>query len=312
MGTDLLDAPVLAPPLPPAFAPTLHARGVMPSTADRAVARRTVALPGGRTIAYAEAGAGPDLVLIHGTLMTLEDMWLGPMPALARDHRCIALDRPGHGLSVRRRLRDASPWRQAALIHEALQALGVARPILVGHSFGGTVALCHALRYPEATAGVIALAPLCFPELRLEQVLFGPRAVPGLGDGLAEALSVGADPAVLPLAWRAIFLPQTMPDAFGTGFPFALATGPARMIAEGEDAASIMPALTRAALAYPTMRVPVRILGGTADLVVNNAIHGLTAAALMPGARYAWVPGAGHMLHHFFHDAVGAAVQAVA
>ena len=304
METDLLDAPAPAPAAPP--------RATMPSTADRAVARRTVALPGGRTVAYAEAGSGPDLVLIHGTLMTLEDMWLGPMPALARDHRCLVVDRPGHGLSVRRRLRDASPWRQAALIHEALQALGVTRPIVVGHSFGATVALCYGLRYPDSAAGIVALAPLCFPEARLEHALFGARALLGLGDGLSDALSLSADPAVLPLLWRAVFLPQAMPDAFAERFPFALASGPARMIAEGEDAASILPALTRAALAYPGMRVPVRLLGGTADVVVNNAIHGFAAAAFMPGARFDWVPGAGHMLHHFHGDEVAAAVRALA
>ena len=63
----------------------------------RVVPRTIVDLPGGRSIAYAETGSGPDLVAIHGTLMTLEDMWLGPVPDLARHFRVIAVDRPGHG-----------------------------------------------------------------------------------------------------------------------------------------------------------------------------------------------------------------------
>ncbi|KQP10800.1 alpha/beta hydrolase [Methylobacterium sp. Leaf99] len=295
-----MNAPALRP-WPPAV-----------STADGAVTRRTVDLGDGRTVAYAEAGEGPAVVLIHGTLMALEDMWLALMPTLARRFRVIAVDRPGHGLSRRQRSVDASPWRQAEIIHDAMRAIGVERPLLVGHSFGGAVALCHGLRFPGETAGVLALAPLCFPEVRLEQVLFGPRFTPGLGEVLAPVLAGSSDPALLPLLWRAIFLPQIMPKAFAENFPFALASGPERMIAEGEDAVGVWPALTRAAAAYRTCAVPVRILGGTADLVVNNALQGALAALAMPGGRFDWVPGAGHMLHHFRQDLVSAAVADLA
>lgn len=282
------------------------------ASGDGSVVRHTVPLGAGRSIAYAEAGQGPDLLLIHGTLMALEDMWLPLMPVLSRQYRVIAVDRPGHGLSERRRLVDASPWRQAALIHEAMTAIGVNRPLVVGHSFGGTVALCHALAYPERTAGVVALAPLCFPEPRLEQMLFGARAAPGFGDTLAPLLARTADPLLLPLLWRAIFLPQTMPDRIARGFPFDLASGSQRMVAEGEDAMSVWTALSRAALAYATCRVPVRILGGTADLVVNNALHGLAAARLLPEARFDWMQGAGHMLHHLDPEPIVAAVAGLA
>ncbi len=275
--------------------------------AGRGMARTVVSLAGGRSIAYVEASAGPAVVLIHGTLMTLEDMWLPLAPHLPG--RVIALDRPGHGLSARRRLVDASPWRQAALIREALDALGVDRPVVLGHSFGATVALCYGLSFPARTAGVVALAPLCFPEVRLEHVLFGPRSPPGVGDALAAISARVADPVLLPLLWRAIFLPQAMPPDFARRFPAGYASGPGRMSAEGEDAMSVWPALTRSALAYAACRVPVRILGGTADIVVNNALHGLSAAQMIPDARFGWLPGTGHMLHHFRQDAIAAEIS---
>jgi len=281
-------------------------------TADPAVPRRSVSLGEGRSLAYAEAGEGPPLVLIHGTLLALEDMWLALEPRLSRHHRVIAVDRPGHGLSARHRLVDASPWRQATLIHEALRSLGIERPIVIGHSFGGTVALCYGLLFPEETAGLLALAPLCFPEIRLEQILFGPRFTPGLGEMIGPLLAGTSDPTLLPLLWRAIFLPQIMPEAVAKSFPFALASGPERMIAEGEDALSVWPALSRAALSYTRCTVPVGILGGTADLVVNNALQGALAARAIPQARFDWVPGAGHMLHHFHQDTVAAAVDRLA
>lgn len=283
--------------------------GPAPDT-ERMVPRTILDVSGGRTIAYAETGTGPDLVAIHGTLMTLEDPWLGPVPALARHFRVVAVDRPGHGLSARARWGDASAWRQAELIHAAVQALGLRRPVILGHSFGGAVALAYGLRFPDAVAGVVALAPVCFPELRLEQMLFGPRAMPG-GEALSETLGKVSDPALLPLLWNTMFLPQTMPEAFAAAFPFGLAGRPSQILAEGEDALALWPGLARSAAAYPSCRVPVRILCGDADLVVNTLAQGALAAQVIPGARFERLPGIGHMLHHFRIDAVVEAARAL-
>ena len=278
---------------------------------ERIVRRQVVDLPGGRTIAYAETGTGPDLVAIHGTLMTLEDMWLGPVPALARNFRVVAVDRPGHGDSARVRGADASPWRQAELIHAAAQALGLHRPIILGHSYGGAVALAYGMLYPDSVTGILALAPVCFPELRLEQVLFGPRAAPVSGPILSDTLGASADPALLSLLWNAMFLPQTMPRAFAEAFPFGFAGRPGQIVAEAEDALSLWAALSRSAAAYSTCRVPVRILAGGADIVVNPMMHGALAARMIPGTRFERLAGVGHMLHHIRGDAVVAAARAL-
>lgn len=282
------------------------------SGGGQGVDRAFLPLPDGRCLAYVEAGSGPPVVMIHGALMTLEDMWLPLAPRLAGRHRVVSLDRPGHGLSIRHRLVDASPWRQARWIREGLERLGIERPVIVGQSFGATVALCLALAHPESVAGVVAVAPLCFPEPRLEQALFGFRAVPGAGDTLAQLLSGALDPVLLPILWRMIFVPQSVPPGFAKRFPWQQASGAERMIAEGEDAMSLATALMRMIGAYGSCRVPVRILGGSGDIVVNNALHGYLAATLMPGARFDWIPGAGHMLHHFHQDRIAEEVDALA
>lgn len=271
---------------------------------SRVVPRRIVQLSEDRTIAYAETGRGPDLVAIHGTLMCLEDMWLGPVPALAEHFRVIAVDRPGHGFSLRPRGRAGDLWDQAARIRDAVRHLGLQRPVIVGHSFGAAVALAYGMLHPEEIAGVVAVAPICFPEPRLEHVLFGPRALPFGGDLLSDLLSAGIDKALLPLLWNAMFFPKAMPEAFARRFPFDLAARPAQITAEGEDAGWLWPALTRSVLSYPTARAPVRYLCGSADLVVNTFVHGRRAARLMPSAEFQLLPEAGHMLHHFHADAV--------
>lgn len=273
--------------------------------------RRFLGVPGGPRIAYVEAGTGPDLILIHGALMSLEDMWLGPMPALARHFRVLAIDRPGHGESEHVRLSDASLWRQADILRSFACALGLHRPVLVGHSFGGALALAHGMAFPEATAGAVAISPICFPEPRLEQILFGPRALPGLGPVLSRILE-GPEAALLPLLWRAMFLPQAMPRAFADAFPFALAGESRRIMADGENANALWTDLTRSALGYAHCTIPVSILCGGADIVTNPILHGRLAALQIPGARFRWLPGYGHMLHHFRMDAVVEAAREIA
>src|SRR5437899_1969096 len=93
------------------------------------------AFDGGR-LHYLRSGSGSPVVLIHGNPGSVDD-WDKVLPELARDHLVFAFDRPGHGHSDRGRA-SGSPKDQAAIFHEVLGALSVRRPILVGHSWGGT------------------------------------------------------------------------------------------------------------------------------------------------------------------------------
>jgi pimeloyl-ACP methyl ester carboxylesterase len=250
-------------------------------------------------LTLSQGGAGPDVVLIHGALVTHEDMIAGLYDALVSRWRVTAFDRPGHGRSPTGGGVAGSPWTQAQTLRAAWVAAGVERPLLVGHSFGGAVAVAAALQFPDEVRGVLSLAPICFPELRLEHLVFGPRALPGwqpLGSRLGSAL---ADPVILPLLWRAMFLPQAPPERFLRSVPFDLAAERRRTLAEGEDALLMNLGLTRSLLAAHRCRVPTIILGGAEDLVVNNALHGRVLAQILPNGRFETRPGLGHMLHHF-------------
>ncbi len=274
--------------------------------------RRVIVTPNGR-VAYREDGEGWEtVVLIHGSLVTADDMMIALAGRFSPPIRVVAMDRPGHGGSDPHPRDQGSPWAQAEMILDACRALGLRAPRLVGHSFGGAVALAAAMAEPDAVSGVVALAPICFPEPRLEQVLFGPRAAPFGGGTLARTLGASSDPLMLPVLRNAMFLPQAMPAAYAEAFPFAWANRPEQLVADGKDSMAMWRSLARSAGSYGQCRVPVRILGGTHDLVVNTAAHGLLAAAAIPGATFRWVPGAGHMLHHFHQDLVNEAVQSLA
>jgi pimeloyl-ACP methyl ester carboxylesterase len=95
-------------------------------------------------------GSGAPVVLIHGLPGTAED-WEDVTPLLA-GHRTIAIDRPGFGYSTGGYV----PFdKQLEAIHELLAKLHVVRPILVGHSYGGTVSLGFAERYPSEVRGLV-------------------------------------------------------------------------------------------------------------------------------------------------------------
>src|ERR1700674_2322700 len=93
--------------------------------------------------------SGPPVVLLHGATGNLEDMRLAIGATLAGRHRVILIDRPGHGWSDRGAGGEAEPARQAALIRQALDRLGVGRAILVGHSWSGALVTALALADPE-------------------------------------------------------------------------------------------------------------------------------------------------------------------
>jgi pimeloyl-ACP methyl ester carboxylesterase len=272
--------------------------------------RRSIAIGDDQSLCFHQAGSGLDVVLLHGLITTSCEMVISLFDALTPHSRVTAFDRPGHGGSTRRRF-EAAPQQQAARLLEGMRALELERPVLVGHSLGATIALTAALLAEDSLAGVVAIAPVVFPEPRLEQMIFGARSTPGLGDMAALVDDAGPDTATLPLLWEAMFLPQKMPPLFRDTFPFEeVKTGKA-MLATGEEVMATPPALAANFLRYASCRLPVTILMGDEDIVVSPHRHGRVLAGMLPNARPVPVPGFGHMLHHFEPERVAEAVRDV-
>jgi 4,5:9,10-diseco-3-hydroxy-5,9,17-trioxoandrosta-1(10),2-diene-4-oate hydrolase len=117
---------------------------------------REIAVDGVR-IAYDDVGSGPPLVCLHAVAHGARDFAaLGR--ALAGRHRVLALDWPGHGRSDDDRV-PPSATRYASLLAGFLDALGLARPVLLGNSIGGAVALRLAATAPDRVAGIVLENP---------------------------------------------------------------------------------------------------------------------------------------------------------
>ncbi|MGA7862846.1 MAG: acetoin dehydrogenase dihydrolipoyllysine-residue acetyltransferase subunit [Stellaceae bacterium] len=108
-----------------------------------------------RYLALGEGDSVP-VLLLHGFGADL-NTWMFTQPALAEGRRVIALDLPGHGGSTKQLARsDAESL--AGVIADALNALGIERLHLVGHSMGGGIAISAALGQPERVATLTLLA----------------------------------------------------------------------------------------------------------------------------------------------------------
>jgi pimeloyl-ACP methyl ester carboxylesterase len=125
------------------------------------VPQRWIELDASAQVSVVEKGEGPPVLLLHGT--GTSSLSLLPLFEHLDGVRAIAVDRPGFGLSdpapvPRERFRDAA----IEFLDQALDALGLERPVLAGNSMGGTWATWYALARPERVRGLVLLgsAPL--------------------------------------------------------------------------------------------------------------------------------------------------------
>lgn len=166
-------------------------------------------LPAGRMVDVAGGrlhvvDAGPrdasllPVVLIHGASSNLESMRQPLGEQLARKHRVIMIDRPGHGFSTREQLASSTPEIQARMIDEALGKLGITRAIVVGHSWGGAVVGAMALNHPARVAGLVLLAPVTHRWNGGVAWYHNLGAVPVLGQVFARTLALPAGTRLRP------------------------------------------------------------------------------------------------------------------
>ena len=261
-------------------------------------------------------GAGPDLVLIHGASGNLRDWTFAFADRMADRFRVIALDRPGLGYTGRtdpgydHALSSAaeSPADQAGLLCAACRALGADRPLVVGHSFGGAVALAWAVHHPQAVRGLVLVAAA------------SNRWKGGLGPLYAVNASALGGAAVVPLLTafapdrrleditRAIFAPDPVPPGYDAHVGAQLTLRRSALRANARQVNGLKPYIVEMERHYPALTLPIESIHGTADTIVPAAIHAEPFARMVPQTNLTLLDGIGHMPHHAAPEAVEAAI----
>lgn len=258
-------------------------------------AGRFIDVPGA-SLHIVERGKGPALLLVHGLAGQLGNFSYGLIDPLARDYRVVAVDRPGAGYSTRAPGAGADLPAQAEVLAALIDKLGLERPLVVGHSLGGAVALTLAINHPERVGGLALVAPLTHPPDGISPVFKGLAIQrPWLRRLVAWTLAVPMSIARREQVMEIVFGPDPMPADFATRGYGLLGLRPSHIIAASEDLIAVARSLPPLPARYGTLRLPVSILYGREDRILDPTEHGEALAAKVPGASLTMVPG-GHML----------------
>ncbi len=266
----------------------------------------------GRQVHVHVEGAGPDLVLIHGANGNLRDWTFQLAGELAEDYRVIAFDRPGLGWSDPLPDGAVSPVDQADVLRAAAAQLGVENPVVVGHSYGGAVALAWGLRAPQDTAALVVVAGASHP---WEGPLAITQTLPATRLGAAAVVPVVtafATPERIENTLDNVFRPQPVPEGYAEHIGLGLALRRDSIVRNSQQVSGLKPYLAEMAPHYPELPMPVEIVHGTADRTVGLSIHGERLAEDVPDAVLTRLDGVGHMPHHTHPDAVIAAIHRAA
>lgn len=255
--------------------------------------------------------AEPAILLLHGASSNLEVMRRPLGEQLAKRHRVILLDRPGHGWSTRQRAVDSVPAVHARMIEEALEKLGTGPVIVVVHSLAGALGARMALDYPQRVAGLVMLAPVTHPWRGGVGWFNYAVTTPVLGPLLAYTITL---PLGLLLADRSagnVFLPQPMPDGFVKDTATLLLLRPREFIANARDLVTLKQAVAEQAPRYGEIKAKVTIIAGDVDKTVSTDIHARAFAAAVANTRLVVLPGVGHMIQYAAPDLVVSEIEAM-
>lgn len=251
----------------------------------------------GHEVVYRIAGSGPPVVLVHG-MVNSSRHWRPVAMRLAERHTVIAPDLIGHGDSATPR-GDYSLGAHATVIRDLLSALGVGRATIVGHSFGGGVAMVFFWQFPHRVErlGLVSsggLGPEVSPLLR-SVALPGASALISLAG--ADRVTGGLERAGAALRERGSGLGVQLQAIARALRPLG---GPGAREAFVHTLRAVIDARGQRVGAsdrlYLLEAVPTLIAWGERDRTIPIE-HGRAAHAAVPHSRFVTLPGAAHFPH---------------
>jgi pimeloyl-ACP methyl ester carboxylesterase len=262
---------------------------------------------------HGEAAAERTVVMLHGNGTMAEDFELSGLPDLAAQrYRVIVFDRPGFGYSTRPRGRAWGPEEQADLLGTALEHLGVRAPVVVGHSWGASVALAMGLRRPSSVRGLVLVSGYHTPSLRLDVVWASLPAVPVIGTLLRHTVSPLLGRLLWPVVLRRMFAPAATPASFKQRYPVWMSLRPSQLRASAAESARMIPMTVSLQKDQRRLAVPAVIVAGASDRLVDTRWSSSRLSERLPESWLRVVEGKGHMVHHTATGQVMAAIDQAA
>jgi pimeloyl-ACP methyl ester carboxylesterase len=256
--------------------------------------------------------AGPVVMMIHGASANAYEYSYTLAPRLSDEHRILMADRPGHGYSDRPEDGE-SLGVQAGLIAGALEALAPGeKAVIVGHSFGGAVALRIALDHPEKVKALVLLAPVSHDWGGGGEAWYNRYAgSPLLGPVFSQLVPV-MGPAQVKSGVDSVFSPKPAPDGYYESSAIGLLFRPPVFRANAEDVNALRSEMAAQQERYPQIKVPVVVFSGARDTVISPPLHVGKLKHQIDGLQMVRLPNGGHMPHHAYGAEVADAIARLA
>ena len=257
---------------------------------------------------YVEQGSGRPVVLIHGNAGDVRDFDFGTLDLLGRKYRVIAIDLPGHGLSKMAAHEKGKVQEQAVILHQALSALGVKDPILVGHSWGGAIALAYALLYPHETSALVLLSPAAYPDHRYDTPAGFLLRMPLLSDVCLALLKPIVGRRLLKQSLKEAFSPDPVPPEYlKLVAPVWLERKHLKAFIKHD--AMINSSLEELSPRYQQIIERVVIVTGDSDLAVSPQQNAFNLHKAIEKSDLVVIPRAGHQIPEVHPEAILKAVD---
>ncbi|MCB1419509.1 MAG: alpha/beta hydrolase [Notoacmeibacter sp.] len=255
----------------------------------------------------------PPVVFIHGASGNLKDQMVPLKPFLEGKAEMLFVDRPGHGWSERGGQANATPAGQARTIAALMDRLGLARAIIVGHSFGGAVTAALALERPDKVSGLAFLSAASHPWPGKKTSWYYPIAAhPLFGRLFSHTVALPAGLLRMPAAIGCVFSPNAAPADYIRSGSIDLVLRPANFRYNAQDVEGLYDHVSKAAPRYGEIAVPTVVISGDSDTVVYEEIHSLGLKRDIPGAELVWIRNLGHKPDYAVPEVVVAAIGRVA
>ncbi|MER9581382.1 alpha/beta fold hydrolase [Mesorhizobium sp. M0276] len=267
----------------------------------------------GNRIHYVDQGEGRPIVFVHGLGAQLHHFRYTLFGRFGPGYRLIALDRPGSGYSGRASGATGRLPEQAEIVRRFIEALGLERPLVVGHSLGGAVALTLAVEHPEAISGIALLAPLTHLEAGMREksgLLYIPSRLRRWI--MAYTMAIPTSLRYARPTMEFIFAPQVFSADYMVDAGGWLGLRPAHFYATSSDVVAVEQDLGRIERRYGEIVMPTGILFGTADRVIDIRTHGEPLRSTIERLDFESIDGVGHMPQFVEPDRVIAFIKRLA
>ncbi|MGB0504723.1 MAG: alpha/beta fold hydrolase [Pikeienuella sp.] len=254
---------------------------------------------GGMNVHATEEGSADaqPVVLIHGANVNLRDWTWSLSRRLSKSYRVIAMDRPGFGYSDRPN-GDWTPAKQAAALRAAAQEMGADQPIVVGHSWGASVALGWAIDAPDSLSGVVSVSGATMPWGTGIDILSRLGVSRAGANWYTSRLARQAEEGAIEDFVTRAFYPQSPPHGYLNYVGAPLSQRAITMNANADDLATIHRALSLQSRRYSEINVPVEMVHGRNDWLLEPERHVDGFRAVVPHANAIVADNVGHMAHH--------------